>query len=200
MDQLLDGYRRFRYEVWPEERARYERLAKFGQSPETLVVACCDSRVDPQTVFGAVAGELFVVRNIAGVVPPYQPDQHYHGTSAALEFGVRVIKVKRVVVLGHAQCGGVAALVDGVPPEAQDFVSVWMELLEPARARVAAHDAHHHDEFEKEVVKLSLENLRTFPWIAERVAAGTLELAGFRFDIHTGVLMRLVDGGFEAVT
>jgi carbonic anhydrase len=199
MDALLDGYRRFRYEVWPEERARYERLAKFGQSPETLVVACCDSRVDPQTVFGAVPGELFVVRNIAGVVPPYQPDGHYHGTSAALEFGVRVLKVKRVVVLGHAQCGGVAAMVDGVPDVAQDFVAPWMGLLEPARARVPAEEGHHHDEFEKEVVKLSLENLRSFPWITERVAAGDLELAGFRFDIHTGVLMHIVDGDFQAV-
>jgi carbonic anhydrase len=200
MDTLLDGYRRFRYEIWPEERARYERLAKHGQSPETLVVACCDSRVDPQTVFGAVPGELFVVRNIAGVVPPYQPDGHYHGTSAALEFGVRVLKVKRVVVLGHAQCGGVAAMVDGVPQNAQDFVAPWMGLLEPVRARISHEDEHHHDEFEKEVVKLSLENLRSFPWIVERVAAGELELAGFRFDIHTGVLMQLVDGEFQDVT
>jgi carbonic anhydrase len=199
MDPLLDGYRRFRYEVWPEERARYERLAKHGQSPETMVVSCCDSRVDPQTVFGAVPGELFVVRNIAGIVPPYQPDGHYHGTSAALEFGVRVLKVKRVVVLGHAQCGGVAAMVDGVPDVAQDFVAPWMGLLEPVRARIP-HDAeHHHDEFEKEVVKLSLENLRSFPWITEKVAAGELELQGFRFDIHTGVLMHIVDGAFQPV-
>jgi carbonic anhydrase len=199
MDPLLDGYRRFRYEVWPEERARYERLAKHGQSPETMVVSCCDSRVDPQTVFGAVPGELFVVRNIAGIVPPYQPDGHYHGTSAALEFGVQVLKVKRVVVLGHAQCGGVAAMVDGVPADAQDFVAPWMGLLEPVRARIPQDAEHHHDEFEKEVVKLSLENLRSFPWITEKVAAGELELAGFRFDIHTGVLMHIVDGEFQAV-
>lgn len=200
MDTLLDGYRRFRYEIWPDERARYEKLAKYGQSPETLVVSCCDSRVDPQTVFGAVPGELFVVRNIAGVVPPYQPDGHYHGTSAALEFGVRVLKVKRVVVLGHAQCGGVAAVVDGVPDTAQDFVGPWMGLLEPVRARIPPEDGHDHSEFEKEVVKLSLENLRTFPWIEERVRAGELELAGFRFDIHTGVLMHIVNGDFEPVT
>lgn len=199
MDPLLDGYRRFRYEVWPGERARYEALAKHGQRPETLVVACCDSRVDPQTVFGAVPGELFVVRNIAGVVPPYQPDGAYHGTSAALEFGVRVLKVKRVVVLGHAQCGGVAAMVDGVPSEAQDFVAPWMGLLEPARERIPAGEGHDHDLFEMEVVKLSIENLRSFPWIADLERTGELELAGFRFDIHTGVLMHLVGETFEAV-
>jgi carbonic anhydrase len=200
MDTLLDGYRRFRYEIWPEERARYERLAKFGQSPENMVISCCDSRVDPQTVFGAVAGELFVVRNIAGVVPPYQPDGHFHGTSAALEFGVRVLKVKRVVVLGHAQCGGVAAVVDGVPKEAPDFLAPWMGLLEPVRARIPPAAGHDHTEFEKAVVKLSLENLRTFPWIDEPVKKGTLELAGFRFDIHTGVLTHLVGNEFRPVT
>lgn len=205
MDSLLAGYRRFRYEVWPGERARYEALAKYGQRPETLVVSCCDSRVDPQTVFGAVPGELFVVRNIAGVVPPYQPDGAYHGTSAALEFGVRVLAVKRVVVLGHAQCGGVAAMVDGVPEAAQDFVGPWMGLLEPVRQRIMeeenhGHDSgHDHDRFEMEVVKLSLENLMSFPWIAERVQSGTLTLAGFRFDIHTGILMQLTDGDFAAV-
>ena len=102
---LLDGYRKFRAETWPAERARYEALSRKGQRPETLVVACSDSRVDPATVFGAVPGELFVVRNVAGLVPPYQPDAAYHGTSAALEFGVRVLGVKRIVVLGHAQCG-----------------------------------------------------------------------------------------------
>lgn len=199
MDPLLDGYRRFRYEVWPGERARYEALAKHGQRPEALVVSCCDSRVDPQTVFGAVPGELFVVRNIAGVVPPYQPDGAYHGTSAALEFGVRVLNVKRVVVLGHAQCGGVAAMVDGVPDVAQDFVLPWTRLLEPARKRVSPGHDHDHSQFEMEVVKLSLENLRTFPWIDERVRDGSLELAGFRFDIHTGILMELRGGEFGEV-
>lgn len=116
MDELLDGYRRFRSEVWPSERARYEQLARRGQRPKTLIVACSDSRVDPQTVFDAAPGELFVVRNVAGLVPPYSPDGVYHGTSAALEFGVRVLKVENIVVLGHAQCGGVAAMVQGRRP------------------------------------------------------------------------------------
>jgi carbonic anhydrase len=199
MDALLEGYRRFRSETWPEERARYEALSKRGQAPETLVVACCDSRVDPQTIFGAVPGELFVVRNIAGVVPLYEPDGHYHGTSAALEFGVRVLKVKRVVVLGHAQCGGVAAMVDGVPDDAQDFVAPWMGLMEPVRVHLRPEDAHDHTQNEMEVVKLSLRNLMTFPWIASAVDDGDLEVAGFRFDIHNGVLLKLEDGEFVPV-
>src|SRR5688500_9049299 len=117
MDRLLAGYRRFRVEVWPAERARYEALARKGQRPETLVIACLDSRSVPQTVFGAGPGELFVVRNVAGLVPPYRPDAGYHGTSAALEYAVRVLGVAQVVVLGHAQCGGVQAMVEGAPKE-----------------------------------------------------------------------------------
>lgn len=119
MDRLLEGYRRFRAEVWPAERARYEALARKGQRPETLVIACSDSRVDPQTVFGAAPGDLFVVRNVAGLVPSYHPDAGYHGTSAALEFAVRVLGVARIVVLGHAQCGGIQAMVEGAPKEAR---------------------------------------------------------------------------------
>lgn len=200
MDELLDGYRRFREKTWPAQRKRYEKLAKYGQRPETLVISCCDSRVDPQTVFGAIPGELFVVRNIAGVVPPYQPDKAYHGTSAALEFGVKVLKVKHIVVLGHAQCGGVAAMIDGVPGDATDFVEPWTGLLEPVRAKLGPEEAHDQERYEEEVVKLSLDNLKTFPWIASAVRKGTLKLAGFRFDIHTGVLMQLNRGRFVPVS
>lgn len=192
MDRLLAGYRRFRTEVWPAERARYEALAR-GQRPETLVVACSDSRVDPQTVFGAAPGELFVVRNVAGLVPPYHPDAAYHGTSAALEYAVRVLGVARIVVLGHAQCGGVRAMVEGAPEEARDFVEPWMRIAEPV-LRCLSEDAPPRDVLshcETAVVRLSLANLRTFPWIAEAVKAGRLELGGFHFDIRTGVLARL---------
>ena len=118
MDPLIEGYRRFRADIWPVERARYEALANWGQSPEAMVIACSDSRVDPQTVFSAVPGELFVVRNVAALVPPYSPDPGHHGTSAALEFGVKVLKVARLVVLGHGQCGGVKAMAYGAPPRA----------------------------------------------------------------------------------
>ncbi len=195
MERLLEGYRHFRSTVWPEERARYEALARRGQKPHALVIACSDSRVDPQTVFGASPGELFVVRNVAGLVPAYQQDAGYHGTSAALEFGVRVLKVERIVVLGHAQCGGVKAMVEGAPAEARDFVEPWMRIAEVvvprSHGQVAAADLLAH--CETEVVRLSLGNLLTFPWIAEAVAAGRLDLHGFRFDIRSGVLAHLED-------
>jgi len=194
MDRLLEGYRRFRSEVWPLERARYEALARKGQRPETLVIACSDSRVDPQTVFGAGPGEMFVVRNVAGLVPPYRPDAGYHGTSAALEYAVRVLGVAQIVVLGHAQCGGVKAMVEGAPEEARDFVEPWMKIAEPVLRSLPAQagpgDVLEH--CETEVVRLSLVHLATFPWIDAAIAAGRLTLHGCRFDIRTGVLARLV--------
>jgi carbonic anhydrase len=202
LDSLLEGYRRFRAETWPAERARYRILAHQGQSPETLVVACSDSRADPATVFNAGPGELFVVRTVAGLVPPYEPDARYHGTSAALEYGVRVLKVRQIVVLGHVQCGGVRALVEGAPAEAGDFVETWMKIAEPVlRDRPAeAAGAELIEHCEHGVVRLSLANLARFPWIAEAVAAGRLVLHGLQFDIHTGVLKRLVGERFVEVT
>ena len=201
VSHLIEGYRRFRAETWPAERANYEALAEKGQKPETLLISCSDSRVDPQTVFGASAGELFTIRNVAGLVPPYNSDAGYHGTSAALEFGVRVLKVQRIVVLGHAQCGGVKAMIEGAPKEARDFVEPWMAIAEPVLREVPVRfetgDIMGH--YETEVVRLSLGNLMTFPWIAEAVAAGKLELSGFWFDIRTGVLLKLEDERFVAV-
>ena len=118
MDELIDGYRRFRRETWPQGEARFGVVAREGQRPRTLVIAVLDSRVDPQMIFGAAPGELFVVRNVANLVPPYAPDAAYHGTSAAIEFAVRGLEVEQVVVLGHAQCGGIRALLEGTPAEA----------------------------------------------------------------------------------
>lgn len=200
MDALVEGYRRFRAEVWPAERERYEALAE-GQAPETLVISCSDSRVDPQTVFGAGPGELFVVRNVAALVPPYAPDTGYHGTSAALEFAVRVLRVKRIVVLGHARCGGVAALVHGAPPEASDFVVPWMRIAADVRDAAPAHldDRALLKHCEEAVVRKSLENLRTFPWIAEAADTGALTLEGYRFGIQSGVLSRLDGEAFVPV-
>lgn len=195
MDRLIEGYSQFRATVWPSERKRYEALARRGQKPETMVIACSDSRVDPATVFGAVPGELFSVRNVAGLVPRYQPDANYHGTSAALEFGVRVLKVARIVVLGHAQCGGIRAMVEGAPLEARDFVEPWMKIAEPVlNTQPTGADADDPLTFyETGAVKLTLANLLSFPWIAEAVISGQLALHGFRFDIHTGVLA-VLDG------
>jgi carbonic anhydrase len=204
MKQLLDGYRAFKARRWPEERAHYEELSKRGQSPDYLVIACSDSRADPATIFNANPGELFVVRNVAGIVPPYETDHSYHGTSAALAFAVVQLNVHNVLVLGHAQCGGIQAALDGSLAAGVPFLEHWIELLEPAREH-SAHigDSHErHVAMERDCVRLSLDNLMTFPFIAERVKAGTLALHGARFGIANGELEMLdpKTGDFVAIT
>ncbi len=199
MDPLIEGYRRFRADVWPAERARYEALAHWGQSPETMVIACSDARVDPQTVFGAAPGELFVVRNVAALVPPFEPDPGHHGTSAALEFGVKVLKVARLVVVGHGQCGGIKAMAYGPPPQARDFIASWVAIGKPAVVAAGEAQQGRLERIEAEVVRLSLANLMTFPWIAEAAGAGRLVLQGYWFDVHTGVLASVGPDGLEPV-
>ena len=203
MDQLIEGYRRFRDTGWTAHRQRLKDLAADGQKPQALIVACSDSRADPAMVFDTAPGELFVVRNVANLVPPYDPDGDFHGTSAALEFGVRVLEVPNIVVMGHQMCGGVHSMVHGFPERAQDFVEPWMKMAQPAleAARAAGTPFELLDDVcEYETVKLSLRNLRTFPWIAEREADGRLSLHGFRFGIANGVLERLgEDGVFNPV-
>jgi len=190
MKHLLDGYRAFRSGRWPIERAHYEKLAQRGQSPEYLVISCSDSRADPATIFDAAPGELFVVRNVAGIVPPCESDISYHGTSAALAFAVMQLKVRNILVLGHAQCGGVAAALDPKLVAGVPFLEHWVDLLEPA----LSHSEHITDQHERHVamerdcVRLSLENLMTFPFVTERVQAGTLALHGARFGIANGQL------------
>src|SRR5579863_10070232 len=201
MMDLIEGYRRFRRQQWPERRATFERLAVGGQSPRTMVIACSDSRVDPTMIFSAEPGELFILRNVANLVPPYQPDLAFHATSAALEFAVRVLEVTDLIVMGHAMCGGIGVLLQGAPPGAGDFLLPWMRIAEPAKRRVLARGgADPQTDCEQESVRLSLENLLTFPWVAERVAAGKLKLTGSVFDIRSGVLELLgADDRFAAV-
>jgi carbonic anhydrase len=193
MNRLIDGYRRFREETWPAQRERFIALAEQGQRPQTMLIACSDSRVDPQMIFSAAPGELFVVRNVANLVPPYMPDTAFHGTSAAVEFGVRVLGVKQLVVMGHALCGGIRALLDGVPPTAGDFVAGWIGIAERARAAALRCDAPdaRQEAGEHEAVRISLANLMTFPWVAEAVAEGRLTLHGAHFGVATGRLMLL---------
>lgn len=191
MDALIAGYRRFREDTWPQQRARFEALAAQGQRPHTMVIACSDSRVDPQMIFSAGPGELFVLRNVANLVPPYMPDAAFHGTSAAVEFAVRVLQVGRIVVMGHALCGGIRALLDGAPPEARDFVAGWMGIAARARAVALCCDvpAMRAEVAEHEAVRISLTNLMTFPWVASAVAAGRLALHGAHFGVATGRLV-----------
>jgi carbonic anhydrase len=202
MDQLIEGYRRFRATEWPERRALFERLATQGQRPRALVIACSDSRTDPTMVFGAAPGELFVIRNVANLVPPFEPDSAYHGTSAALEFGVRALEVPQIIVLGHAMCGGIGALLHGTPNPSYHFLGGWIAMAEAARERVLAHVSIEaaQRECEYETVRLALENLKTFPWIREPLRDGRLALHGAFFDIRSGILERLgTDGQFSPV-
>jgi carbonic anhydrase len=189
MQRLIDGYRRFRDSGWPERRRLFERLADQGQRPRALVIGCVDSRVDPGMILDAGPGELLVVRNVANLVPPYAPDGAHHSTSAALEFAVRVLEVPDIVVIGHGMCGGIAALLNGAPPQATDFLVPWISIAQKAKARVLACDAPDpQTACEHAAVALSLENLRGYPWVAERLKAGTLRLHGAHFDIRHGIL------------
>jgi len=191
--RLSDGYQAFLDGRFHNERKRYEKLAEIGQNPEILLIGCCDSRVSPEVIFDAGPGEMFVIRNVANLVPPYSPDAEYHGTSAAVEFAVRNLRVKHVIVIGHSNCGGAAALLRG-PDGSLDFVSHWMEIAEPARVAAQREAARGLDEAqvlrccEREVVKVSLTNLLTFPWLEERVRDGDLRLHGMYFDIRNGAL------------
>jgi len=189
-DPLIEGYHRFRTDRWPAAKAEYEGLAADGQTPHTLIVACSDSRADPALIFDAAPGQLFVVRNVANLVPPYEPDGQLHGVSAALEFGVKVLNVGRIVVMGHAHCGGVAAMRSGAPDSLQDFVAPWIAQGIPMVHRIAetVDPAEVEQASEEAIVRLSLDNLRTFPWIADREAAGTLALTGLHFGIAEGML------------
>src|SRR5690348_14042495 len=192
MQDLIEGYRRFRAGTWRNERTRFENLSKFGQKPRALVIGCSDSRTDPQMVFNAAPSELFVIRNVANLVPPFRPEHQPQGSSAAIEFAVRALKVPQIIVMGHAMCGGIQALLHGAPAEISDFVGQWVRLAEPARLRaISAPQEQRQDICEHEAVRLSLENLVTFPWIATALSAGELQLHGCYFDIRSGVLEHL---------
>lgn len=196
----MEGYSRFRQDHWAELREVFLRLAD-GQTPDTLVVCCSDSRIDPQRVFDVAPGELFVLRNVAALVPPYQPDGGYHGASAAIEFAVNGLEVRQIVVMGHGRCGGCSALLNGAPEGCGEFVAPWMEIARPAAERARqAPEGERQRAIEFETVKESLTNLHSFPWIEERVADGRLKLDGLWFDIQLGELWRLgASGRFEGV-
>ncbi len=207
---LLNGYRRFRAGPYIDQRARFDALAHGGQSPRVMVVACADSRVDPTRIFDSAPGEMFVMRNVANLVPPYEADGATHGSSAAIEFAVTQLEVDHIVVMGHARCGGISASLTGKFDEAAEghgaFIGRWMAKIEPARDRIRAAaalspDIDAQEALELAAIRLSLDNLMTFPFVAERVDAGRLGLQGAHFDIADGIL-RVLDtatGRFEEV-
>ena len=193
-EKLLKGYHVFMNTRLVQERERYKQLAYEGQKPETMVIACCDSRTVPETIFDTDPGEIFVMRNVANLVPPFHPDKEYHATSAALEFAVQSLKVKNIVVLGHARCGGIRSALDldGKPLSSVDFIGKWMGLLTPAAEAVATNtlmtSSERQTALERISIRYSINNLRTFPWIKRREDQGKLALHGAWFDIATGEL------------
>ena len=195
LSQLIEGYRRFRKNDWPHERERWAELAE-GQSPKVMILACADSRSDPAQIFDARPGEMFVVRNIAALAPPYETSRGYHGVSSALEFAVTQLNVGEILVMGHGLCGGCAAALTGqfddTEPGEGHFIADWVRMLHDARDSVRRrHQQLDRDAFldmEREAVKVSLANLRTFPWIAEREQTGELKLHGAHFSIAEGRL------------
>jgi carbonic anhydrase len=203
-DSLLAGYQRFRAGRYPLEAERYRRLSIEGQSPRTMVVACSDSRSAPEAMFDAGPGELFVVRNVAAIVPVYEPDTRSHAASAALEYAVRVLAVSTILVLGHGQCGGVAAAIDDTAAlAATDFIGTWVGGLRELASLLEAGDSSHPERrrtrLEHLAVERSRDNLLTFPWVRSRAEAGALSLRGAWFDIALGELHALGAAGWEKV-
>ena len=194
-DHLADRYRRFKLRHFIPHQDDYERLASHGQNPDVMVVSCCDSRVEPEAVFSAMPGELFAVRNVANLVPPYETDGKYHGVSAALEFAVLNVRVKHIVVMGHSGCGGVRACIEheATRQTAAEFIANWMSMLDVARDRIIGEKpgqspADLRATLEREGVKVSLANLRTFPCVQILEGKGRLALHGAYFDISSGQL------------
>jgi carbonic anhydrase len=194
--QLLEGYRSFTTQRLPTEQTRYRELSVKGQSPEVMVIGCCDSRVSPEVIFDAGPGELFVVRNVANLVPVYEPDGGAHGISAALEYAVNVLRVKHIVVLGHAQCGGIRAFIDKIEPLSPgDFIGRWMQLFIKPGEVVEQREHETMQQFtvriEKAAIFRSLENLMTFPFVRKSVERGDLQLHGAYFGVAEGSLFVL---------
>jgi len=201
---MIDGYYRFRGNEWLEERERWTELAS-GQTPKVMIIACSDSRVDPATIFGTRPGEIFVVRNVANLVPPFETDGGRHGVSAALEFAVTKLKVEEILVLGHGACGGVnAALTQSLAntqPGEGGFVAHWIDLLDDARERVVAEHgtgAEGQKALEQEGVRVSMQNLTTFPFVQKALDAGELKIHGAVFSIDDGKLRVAGESSFEA--
>jgi carbonic anhydrase len=190
--RLIEGYRAFAATRLPVERSRYEKLADTGQHPEVMVICCCDSRVSPEVIFDAHPGELFVVRNVANLVPPYSPTGMTHGVSAALEFAVEILQVRHLIVMGHSHCGGVRAFVEHRDrPDPGDFIDNWMSLIGPAAAALGEPGADrpaYLARLERASAVATLANLLSFPWIKSRVEDRQLHLIAAYFDVATGAL------------
>jgi len=201
--KLIDGFRRFHAKHFETDDSLYQRLTQKGQTPRIMVIACCDARVDPAIITDCDPGDLFVVRNVANLVPPHETAGHYHGTSAALEFAVLGLNIRHVIVLGHARCGGIRALLGGLDTSngIGQFIKPWMEIANDARLQAPGSSADPESvrKVEQAAIQISLKNLMTFPWVRERVDAGRLTLHGWYFDMDNGELLQYQPGqnGYE---
>lgn len=198
--QLIEGFLRFRERTLAKDDALFHDLVQYGQTPSTMVVACCDSRVDPALILDCAPGDLFVIRNVANLVPPAENQGQFHGTSAALEFGVCNLGIQHIIVLGHAHCGGIHALLEGDVTKEDSFITGWMKIAAEAREHIehelsTTNSEIRHRACEQKSILVSLHNLMTFPWIRERVEQGKLALHGWYFDIEHGELL-----GYNAAT
>ena len=198
-EELLTGHANFMAGRYARERDRIRDLAAQGQNPTTMIIACCDSRSAPETIFDAGPGELFVLRNVANLVPNYQPDGGQHGTSAGIEFAVKALAIKNIVIMGHGRCGGIKAALnpDSTPLDAGDFIGKWMAMLGSLPDQISQNDlmtpAERQTALERISIRSSIHNLRTFPYVAELEAAGKLAVHGAWFDISTGELWVMDD-------
>jgi carbonic anhydrase len=202
---LIDGHWRFRRDVHAADRGRYRQLAELGQSPNAMVIACCDARVDVSAIFDAEPGALFIMRNVANLVPPYEPEGKYHGTSAAVEYAALILKVPHIVVLGHSHCGGVKAYRERQKgkPDSTTFIGPWLTLLDGLDVKESEIFEYGQEAaFELAAIRQSLANLRSFPAIRKREKEELLDLHGLYFDIGSGGLLALDEdaGDFLALT
>lgn len=191
--RLISGFRRFQQNYFKSDDVLYQQLGQ-GQTPKVLMVACSDSRVDPAILTDCRPGDIFVVRNVANLIPPYEPDGHYHGISSAVEYAVQFLKVEHIIVMGHSHCGGIDALMHSTNNPASEFVERWVAIARPARQAVERELPHKSDDLkcracEQAAILISLENLLSFPWIDARVKEGSLAMHGWYFDIEAGQLL-----------
>jgi carbonic anhydrase len=185
LQKMLEGYQSFRKKYASGDESVMHCLSREGQKPKIMVIACCDSRVDPALILQCDPGDLFVVRNVANIVPPYEKDEAHHGTSAALEFGINVLKVQHLILLGHSQCGGVQALLNPVDNTPNDFINNWVSLIE-----TPGFQKHDPDEYATLALKQSYQHCLTFPWIKEKVLQKELTIHLWFFDIETGQIFQ----------
>lgn len=189
---LIEGYKKFREKYFLKSEI-YSDLVEHGQNPKVMVIACSDSRVDPAIITSCHPGDLFIVRNVANLVPPFEDDLRHHGTSAALEFAVLNIKVTDIIVFGHSHCGGIKSLMDSSEKQNFDFINEWMDIAKPAKDYViekypdASNETQIHH-CEQSSLLLSLNNLKTFPWIMEKLESNTIAIHAWYFNLKTGVV------------